>query len=348
MYFKQPLGTLGVKPVAGERTISGLLQSALAAFPGDRAGAIAAIQRLQSIDRLAVAHAAVQLLLSAEKISPGLQHVASLPGAGNLLAELLMNQQALSLEAAVTLARKVAGFDPRLDVRLVRKVIANGEHGVGSITDTVALRMLQLVDAISDCTLLGSCLIQFLRHPSEKVRSKAALMLGRSNWNPDRVEALLSSDDARLRANAIESLWGHRQADVRKILWQATEDPSGRVVVNALLGLYLAGDREATARLAQLADAFDSGLRASAAWAMGESGDPFFAEALDKLTEDSDARVSAMAVKSRMRLREPEAVKSIESPLPAESETTDDVCQNQVSETEVSQNQVRWIPGERS
>ena len=55
-----------------------------------------------------------------------------------------------------------------------------------------------------------------------------------------------------------------------------------------------------------------------------------------------------MAVKSRMRLREPEAVKSIESPLPVESETKDDVCQNQVSETEVSQNQVRWIPGERS
>jgi hypothetical protein len=24
MYFKQPLGTLGVKPVGGERTISGL------------------------------------------------------------------------------------------------------------------------------------------------------------------------------------------------------------------------------------------------------------------------------------------------------------------------------------
>jgi HEAT repeat protein len=330
MYFKQPVGTLGVKPVAGERTISDWLQNALAAFPSDGPGAIAAIERLQSIDRMALAHAAVQLLLSAEKISPGLQHVASLPGSGNLLAELLMNQRALSLEAAVMLARKVAGFEPRLDVRLVRTAIASGEHGVGSITDTVALRMLHLVDAISDCTLLGSCLIQFLRHPSEKVRSKAALMLGRSNWNPGRVEALLSSKDARLRANAIESLWGHRQADVRKILWQATEDPSGRVVVNALLGLYLAGDRDATVRLAQLADAFDPALRSSAAWAMGESGDPLFAEALDELNADTDTRVSAMAVKSRMRLREPEAVKSIEAALPAESETKDDVCQNQM------------------
>ena len=250
MHFKQPLGTLGVKPVAGERTISVLLQNALAAFPSDGPGAIAAIVRLQSIDRMALAHAAVQLLLSAEKISPGLQHVAGLPGAGNLLAELLMNPQALSLETAVMLARKVAGFEPRLDVRLVRKAIADGEHGVGSITDTVALRMLRLVDAISDCALLGSCLIQFLRHPSEKVRSKAALMLGRLNWNPDRVEALLSSTDARLRANAIESLWGQRQANVRRILWQATEDRSGRVVVNALLGLYLAGDLDATVRLA--------------------------------------------------------------------------------------------------
>ena len=201
---------------------------------------------------------------------------------------------------------KSTSIEPLLDVHLVRHVVSTRRVKLSAIKNADALHALELVDAISDCSRLGSYLIQFLNHPNEKVRSKAALMLGRSNWNLTRLESLLASDDSRLRANAVESLWGHRHGDVRKILWNATEDPSGRVVINALLGLCLARDREAHALLAELAKASDPALRSGAAWAMGESGDQEFGEALEKLAADGDAKVRAMAEKSQKKLHRPE------------------------------------------
>jgi HEAT repeat protein len=168
--------------------------------------------------------------------------------------------------------------------------------------------VLALVDAISDCLLLGSNLSRFLNHPSDRVRSKAALMLGRSNWNLTRIESLLASDDHRLRANAVESLWGHRHADVQNILWDATQDPCGRVVVNALLGLCQVGDRKAYSRLAELAETSDPALRSGAAWAMGEIGDPEFGDTLEKLVQDADVKVSDMARKSQKKLRGPDPI----------------------------------------
>jgi HEAT repeat protein len=308
MNFKRPLETLSPQHVPVERTTSGVLRDALATYSTNRVSALSTIQGLQSSDPSGLALAAVHLLMSAEEKSPALQYVAGLLTTGSLLADLLMNKRVLSLEAALALARKIAAFDPRLDVRLIHHVTAKTANGAGSIPSTEALRVLGLVDAISDCVLLASHLVQFLRHPSDKVRSKAALMLGRSNWNLNRVESLMASDDSRLRANAVESLWAHRREEVRKILWTATQDECGRVVVNALLGLCRAGDREAYARLAQLADSSDPIVRCSTAWAMGETGDPEFGEALEKLGQDHDAKVRDMAQRSLTRLRRSPAV----------------------------------------
>ena len=58
---------------------------------------------------------------------------------------------------------------------------------MGSIDGDQALRLLGLIDAISDCSVPAAYLIQFQRHASDRVRSKAVLMLGRSNCNPGRV-----------------------------------------------------------------------------------------------------------------------------------------------------------------
>jgi hypothetical protein len=272
----------------------------------------------------------VQLLVaSAAEIPSGLQYVAGLEAPASLLANLLLNRLILPLEAAISLARKVAAFEPRLDVRLVRKAIDIARDGVGSIPNADAMHVLCLVDTISDCSLLGSCLVQFLRHPCDKVRSKTALMLGRSNCNLDRVEALLSSGDDRLRANAVESLWVHRHQRVQKLLWVATRDSSNRVVANALLGLCLAGDRQAYASLVHLALTSNPGMQCSAAWAMGETGDPEFAQPLEKLEQDSNEHVRTMAGKSRSRLREPDTAAAA---VPAQSvveEPPAAVCENQ-------------------
>jgi len=308
MYYTKPNPQLlGPARASEAQTTSTLLADSVAAYSQNRKHAIRAVGRLQAIDPSGLARAALQLLKSAEEKSPGLKCAAALLMAVGLLADLLLNKDILTLEAAASLARKVTWAEPFLDVFLVRHVVTKAAGKVHAIKSTEALYVLELVDVTSDCSRLGSYLIQFLKHPGEKVRSKAALMLGRSNWNLPRLETLLSSDDTRLRANAVESLWGHRNAEVRKILWSATQDPSGRVVVNALLGLCQAGDRKAHLRLAELGETSDPLLRSGAAWAMGETGDLEFEEALEKLAHDCDPKVRAMAGKSQKKLR-PESV----------------------------------------
>jgi len=289
-----------------ERTTILQLRDAIAAYSENGRQAIRAIGRLQASDPSGLARAALQLLISAEEKSPGLKCAADLLMPGSLLADLLLNQEILTLEAAASLARKMTWVEPFLEVFLVRHAVTKAAGKVGAIKCTEALYVLELVDVISDCSRLGSYLIQFLNHPNDKVRSKAALMLGRSNWNRPRLETLLASENSRLRANVVESLWGHSNADVQKILWSATADPSGRVVVNALLGLCRAGDRKAYLHLAELGDTPDPVLRRGAAWAMGETGDLEFEPALEKLAQDGDAKVRAMAAKSQKKLRKPE------------------------------------------
>jgi HEAT repeat protein len=292
--------------VPGEETTSSLLEDAVAIFATNPARATGAVRKLQSNDPSGLALAAVRLLAASEQESPGLQHVAGLVIADDRVIDLLLDERVLSLEAAVALARKLAAVEPLLDVRLVRKAGENALGHVGATESATVLRLLSLVDAISDCSRLACYLIQFLSHPAANVRSKAALLLGRANWNPSRVKSLLASEDSRLRANAVESLWGHGHQNVGKILWEAAQDACGRVVVNALLGLCRAGDREAHSQLAKLADSADPLLRCGAAWAMGETGDPEFGAALKKLGKDGDPSVRAMAEKSYRKLGAPD------------------------------------------
>lgn len=306
MDFKPILEVLNREHVSGDEITNGFLRDAVTNFSANPASAISVIRRIQASDPSGFALAAVQLLVTAEEQSPGLRFVAGLVTTGSLLIDLLLDERFLTLEAAIPLARNVAAVEPLLDVRLVGKLLASAGDDASATRSSAALRVLGLVDAISNCSRLASYLVRFLHHPSAKVRSKAALLLGRANWNLNRVQRILASNDDRTRANALEPLWGHREQDVRDILWEAAKDPCSRVAVNALLGLCRAGDRDARAHLEKLATARDPTVRSGVAWAMGETGDPEFAEALDQLRQDGNARVRDMAEKSRQRLRSPE------------------------------------------
>jgi hypothetical protein len=305
-----------------EKTTAGLLQDAVATFSKNPTSAISAIRRLHDKDPSGVALAAARIVLSAEQNSSGAQYLTKLVTAGSLLGDLFLNPSVIPLAAAVPLARKLAGVEPLLDSHLLRNAAASARGDLRSTDVVTALRVLELVDAISDCTRLGSYLIQFAGHRNNKVRSKAALLLGRCNWNHNRVEASLSSDEGRERANAIETLWGLDHENIIRLLWDATQDPCGRVVVNALLGLCKAGEREAYLRLGALAGAEDPVRRAGAAWAMGETGDPQFGEALEKLEKDENHRVQAMAQKSLQKLR----TTPVESPLVLEAAASSDAA----------------------
>ncbi len=312
MDCKPILELLEHERVSGGKMTEALLQEAVADYSTNSAGAMRAIRRLQTSDAPGLVIGALRLLVSNEdstaERSRGLQYIASLLTSGDLFPQLFLDDRILSSQSAAALARQVAAIHPLLDVRLVGFVLANGGSDGGGAQSALVLRALALVEAISNCSRLAPSLIQLLRHPCARVRSKAALLLGRANRNLARVGSLLASPDDRLRANAVESLWGDRRHEVLKILRKASHDKCGRVMVNALLGLCKAGDLEAHSRLLKMAENSDPALRCGAAWAMGESLDRQFSEVVERLAQDDDVKVRAMAEKSREKLRVPSPV----------------------------------------
>ena len=215
----------------------------------------------------------------------------------------LLDWRALGTEEAVSLARSLGSAEPQLDVRLMRKLLGSAGGDAGFIPTEAALRALRLVESISDGSRLTAYLIQLLRHPSGQVRSKAALLLGRANLNLARIREFLAADDPRLRANAVESLWGQRGPEAKAVMWQAAKNPHVRTAINALVGLCQAGDAEARTKLVELAASTDAAQRSGAAWAMGQLGDPEFSAALETLSQDGDQKVRNMALRSGKRLR---------------------------------------------
>ena len=306
MDLKAVIDLLGKDHEPADEMTGAFLEDAIATFAGNPAGATNAIRQLQANDPSGFVLAAVRMLAAKTEKSPGLQYLAGLVFSGNLLLDSLLDENALPIDSAISLARNLSMAEPVLDARLMRKVILPAHGNIAAIPGSAALRLLRLVSEISDCSRLSSYLIQLLRHPTAEVRSKAALLLGRANLNLTRVKSFLDSDDARLRANAVESLWGYRSTHVEELLREASKEPSGRASVNALMELCRRKDCAACCEISKMALSPEPVKRAAAAWAMGEVGDPQFAHILGELAEDPDSGVRAMAAKSRARLRVPE------------------------------------------
>jgi hypothetical protein len=307
MDLKQILELLGQEHVPGDEMTGAFLEDAVASFGANPAGATNSIRQLQASDPPGFVLAAVRLLTSTEEKSPGVQYVAGLMFAGNLLIDALLDKRILADEPAIALARNLSMAEPLLDVRLVRKMLANAAGDIRAVKAESALRMLTLVEQISDCSRLSSYLVQLMRHPSPPVRSKVALLMGKSNLNLSRIKSFLASDDPRLRANAVESLWGRGDKAVITMLWELSKDANRRVAMNALVGLCKAGDRAAYEQLMNAAASHDPVMRAGTAWAMGEIQDAQFAEVLGKLTQDEDLKVRSLAQRSLEKLNPPEA-----------------------------------------
>jgi len=316
MDLKQILELLGKEHLQGDEMTGAFLDDCIAGFASNPAGATNAIRQIHSSDPSGFVLAALQMLTSAEERSPGMQYVAGLMFSGNVLIDALIDKRILGLEAATALARHLAAAEPLLDARLVSRILAKAAGDIRAVEVDTALRVLGLAGAISDCSRLSSYLVQLMRHPSSHVRSKATLLLGRANLNLSRVKGFLASDDVRVRANAVESLWGFRSDEVLGVLRDARKDSHGRVAINALVGLCKAGDRDAYDRLKRMAGSTTAAIRAGAAWAMGELGNQEFDPLLADLEQDADGKIRAMAARSRAKLTPPEPAK----PEPAKPE----------------------------
>jgi HEAT repeat protein len=212
------------------------------------------------------------------------------------LFELFLSNPDLKVEEAVALARQACQMDEAASLRLAKYLVREAECG---LSEDRALRLLEVLGSVSPPDRLRPLLPKLLQHPSPWIRSKVALLLRlnlANGWD-------LAEPDPRVRANAIEAMWRTPGPDRREVFRRALHDPNNRVVGNAILGLYRAGDPQAIAPLVQMATHPAPAYRATAAWVIGETGDPRFTDCLSALLKDSDQRTRMHAFRSLAKLR---------------------------------------------
>lgn len=242
--------------------------------------------------------------LAALKVLPGLEDSSSrkclldLMLKGGLLP--VCDPALIGLEEELALTHDLFELDPQLDMKLARRLSGAASERT---PEEVVQRVLVLLNAIPENARVLPIVIKLLRHPSPSVRSKAALVIGRVSKTPQVMEEFLSEPDPRVRANAIEALWGMDSARARAVLREAADDPHNRVAGNALLGLYRVGETFAISRILQLAAHPKAEFRTTAAWVMEQTGSPRFLPALAQMVRETNPKARAWVFRAITRLK---------------------------------------------
>jgi hypothetical protein len=225
--------------------------------------------------------------------SRGAQYLVALLVANGMLLQAICNPD-LSKEEALALGRAARRVDPMTDVTLSRSLADSGAGG-GTVHIADPARLMDILCEIADPAHIMPSLMRMMRHPNTYLRSKAVKMIGRGSLSAKWVMGRLSESDPRVRANAVESLWGVETPEAKTLLNFAANDGNNRVVGNALLGLYYLGESSVLSDVAKMAASESPLFRASAAWLMGETGDTRFSDALRRMISDPDASVRKRA-----------------------------------------------------
>ena len=135
------------------------------------------------------------------------------------------------------------------------------------------------------------------------VAEKATLLVGRRIRNLDWLKQRLASTDARIRAAAVEGLWGNDTPSARLLLWQSGRDENSGVVAKALLGLHFLGDVSASLSVKAMACDARPSFRRSAVRVMRHIGESEFLEPLLAALADPDAEVRLGAKQALAAIR---------------------------------------------
>jgi len=223
---------------------------------------------------------------------------------GNEYLALLLDPQFLSDDEAIRVAHIMHDASRHFTAHFQRELAQNPTLTTGEHLDR-ALALCKSV--IGDCGVMVAWLRTLSQHRNDRLRAKAAGLLCAIRPSLRMIEHQYRSDDPRIRANAIESLWTlGTPSETHPILRAALDDESSRVVVNALVGLYRLDQPDSFARLLLLAEDPSPGTRMSVIWAFGLLADRRCIPALQKLAADPSRQVRLKAVRVLAALQPPE------------------------------------------
>src|SRR5438105_5664792 len=126
-------------------------------------------------------------LLQSAPDKPGFYYLLALLQSHDLVLKTVCDPEQFTTQESIALAKRLSRIDPQFDVKLAKVLLAPGLHVTRGAVEHNARtpagrRLLEIITAISDGS--RSLLVaQLLQHPDLRVRSKAALLVGKSNKN---------------------------------------------------------------------------------------------------------------------------------------------------------------------
>lgn len=278
-----------------------LLRTLATNFGANSAVAAKAIREMYQMDPASFAPAVAEVLCNGPEL-PGAQFLMAVLVAETDWLRMVCNPAKYTLDQSLDLVKRAHKLDPSTELKLA-KLLAPLSFSTEE-ESRFATRILEILERSPDPSTALPALRQLAQCPNAHVRSKAALIIGRINRNPQWAEQSAQESDPRVAANAVESLWGLDTPAAREAFLHAAHHEHHRIAANGIIGLYMAGHPSSIPLLFRLSGSEKPLARAAAAWAMGHLGDPRFVPRLARMMENSDPVTRKAAFKSVARVRQ--------------------------------------------
>ena len=234
--------------------------------------------------------------------------------ADRLLTVLLMRQPGLldfladpamaTRERASQLVRRIMKYDASFDVKIARRLPdRTGLNHRDAFSGLRAARILDVLDEVSPGRRLLPVLYHLVESADSTLSEKATLFVGRRVRTPEWAVRQLARPDPRVRANAVESLWGVSEPDAVSLLKDCANDGNNRVAGNALMGLYILERPGVDKVIPSMAVHPKAEFRSTAAWMMGRVARPEFIPDLKNLLRDESPMVRGAAFRALVEIR---------------------------------------------
>lgn len=217
-----------------------------------------------------------------------------------------------SRQWALDVSRRLIRVDSSLDLKLGRRLPSRHVGNPGTtLSGAKALRCLEILDDTSPTRRLVPVIGHLIYDDDPAIAERTTLFVGRRIQTPEWAAKQLCRSSPRVRANALESLWGINTPAAVRLFESCVTDPVNRVAGNALVGLYLAGHTEILDRLAAMATGRDLLVRSTAIWVMRKLRDPSYLPILTSLARDNAQKVRSAAVRALIDIRRAQPSDSI-------------------------------------
>ncbi len=191
-------------------------------------------------------------------------------------------------ELPVELAKSLGKILKKVDDRVVLDIARSAK----GINKEKSVKLLDVLYDVADNEGIAPILVNLLSSDDKRIRSKTALILGKLSDNLHFFHNALKDPDPRVRANAVEGLWGLDNPSARDIYLEALGDENNRVRANAAKGLYEMGDPRGLQVLKEMIEDHDEMMRASSAWVLGEVGDTSVIGKLESMAAEDPAETA--------------------------------------------------------